>query len=111
MTTSATAPVTVTPEAAARVQELGMQREFEQMLEHIRQTVPDLLRIEVELQYLVDEPETPPAVMMYAYRPYNPDDLGLHITREWDDWRTDCFGPEVRIYFSMALCEEAAHAG
>jgi hypothetical protein len=111
MTTSATAPITVTPEATARVQELGRQHEFKQMLEHIRQTVPDLRQIEVELQYLVDEPETPPAVMMYAYRPFKPGDLGLHITDEWRDWRIEHFGPEVLVHFSMALRDEATYAG
>ncbi len=37
-----TFPVSITPEAAARVAELGMQAELERMLEHTRQTVPGL---------------------------------------------------------------------
>ena len=43
------APVTVTPEAMARIAELGMQAELERMLEHTRKTVPGLRAIEVQL--------------------------------------------------------------
>lgn len=37
---TASVPITITPEAAARVAKLGMQAELERMLEHTRQTVP-----------------------------------------------------------------------
>jgi hypothetical protein len=43
------APVTITPEAAARVAELGMQAELEQTIEQVRQIVPQLRGIDVEL--------------------------------------------------------------
>ena len=38
MATTATIPVNVSAEAAARIAELGMQREFEEMIEHAKQT-------------------------------------------------------------------------
>ncbi len=46
--TPTTIRITVTPEAAVRVAELGMQAELDQMLEHTRQTVPGLKSIEVQ---------------------------------------------------------------
>jgi hypothetical protein len=49
MSAVGTIPLTVAPEAAARVAELGMQAEFQKMLDHIPQVVPGLCRIEVTL--------------------------------------------------------------
>jgi hypothetical protein len=49
MTAIATVPMKITPEAAARVAELGIQAELDQMLEHVRKVVPKLQSLEVEL--------------------------------------------------------------
>ena len=67
MATSATVPVTVSAEAQGRVAELGLQKEFEQMLEHALQTVPDLRRIRVELEEQTDEIDDP-LVVIWAHR-------------------------------------------
>jgi hypothetical protein len=42
-------PVTVTPEAAQRLAELGFEKQAEQMIDYARQHIPQLLRIEVVL--------------------------------------------------------------
>jgi hypothetical protein len=44
-----TIPVTIAPEAAARVAELGMQRELERMLDFLRQEVSGVLSVTVRL--------------------------------------------------------------
>src|SRR5262245_19882671 len=49
MTATPTVPMKITPEAETRLVELGLQAELKQMLEHVRQVVPQLRRIEVEL--------------------------------------------------------------
>ena len=49
MNTLADIPVTVSPEAAARVAELGMQAEFDQLLEKARRTLAGLRRMNVVL--------------------------------------------------------------
>jgi hypothetical protein len=49
MTTSATVPVTVTPEAAARIAQLGFQAEVGRMIDYARQHLPEVERIEVVL--------------------------------------------------------------
>jgi hypothetical protein len=49
MTTSTTAPVTVTPEAAARIAELGLQAAVDRMIQYVRGNLPELTRIEAVL--------------------------------------------------------------
>jgi hypothetical protein len=49
MTSAATIPVSVTPEAAARLAELGFQAQADRMIEYARQNLPELVRIEVGL--------------------------------------------------------------
>jgi hypothetical protein len=93
-----TVPLTVTPEAAARVTQLGMQREFEQMLEHVRQTVPGLVAIEVELALPYDTGDYPSVliqpIMKNPHLEYDPTD--------WDyaTWKVQTFPPEVCMHFS-----------
>jgi hypothetical protein len=48
--TPTTVPVTIAPEAAAYVAELGMQEPFQKMLDRIPQTVPGLHSVVVNLQ-------------------------------------------------------------
>ena len=50
MTTAIDVKVTVTPEAAARVAELGFQKEFDQLIEHARTTIPGVRWIEVRME-------------------------------------------------------------
>ena len=63
MATSTTVPLTVLPEAAARVAELGMQAEFERMLQHTRQTLPGLRSIRVYLAEPYDTDNEPRVVI------------------------------------------------
>jgi len=59
MSATTTVPVTITPEAAARLAELGLQAQLEQMVEHTRQTVPDLVCIELTYREPYDTGITP----------------------------------------------------
>jgi hypothetical protein len=54
MTAAATVPVSIASEAAARLAELGMQAQLERMIEEAREVLPELLRIEVELNERYD---------------------------------------------------------
>jgi hypothetical protein len=69
MATADTVPITLSAEAAARIAELGMQREFEEIVEHARTDLPGVTRIEVYLDGPYDEPKTPDKVYVDAYRP------------------------------------------
>jgi hypothetical protein len=109
MTATTTVPLTIRPEAAARVAELGRQTELEHILEHVRQSVPGLTRLDVELAVYDDE-DTLPGVTIVATtnRSWNPAD-------KYEDalsrWKVTTFPPEVCVIFSVALRYDTNHAG
>jgi hypothetical protein len=92
MATTAAIPVTISPEAAAFIAEVGQRPEFEILLEHTKQVVADLRAIEVTLD---DTPETgPPGVILWAHHtePWN----GVDRTDwDWGMWFVQTFPPEV----------------
>jgi hypothetical protein len=109
MTAPATVPVTITPEAAARIDELGIRPEVEQMIEHTRQTIPALKRIEVVLEDAYDTWDQP-YLTIYATRgdAYHPGD---RVDRDWGHWRVSTFPPEVCQHITMITRFEADNAG
>ncbi len=109
MSTSATIPVTVTPQAAARIGELGMQAEVERMLDYARHDIPELVRIEVVLNERYDE-DSPPGVAINAYsqRPYDPAD---RTDAELCRWMVRTFPPGVLEHIHLWNYLEAGHAG
>ena len=58
MATSTTIPVTIDPDAATLIASLGLEQTYREMIEHAKQAIPSLLRIEVELGSKVEDPET-----------------------------------------------------
>jgi hypothetical protein len=87
-----TIPITVTPEAADRIAELGFHQQVVQMVDHARR-LPDVIRIEVVLNERYDlggEPGV--AVMACSTRVFDPND-----TTQWDlaRWAVTTFQPEV----------------
>jgi hypothetical protein len=105
MATDTAVPVTVTAEAAERIAELGMAREFEQMVAHAKQTAPALRAIEVRLQHdrhARDEP----GVVLWIRReePGVEDDA---TDRNWARWQVMIFPPAVCRQFSMISVYEA----
>ena len=73
MNEPADVPVVVDPEATARVAELGMQAEFDQMLDYARRAVPDLRRIDVEVAWPYDTGREPGVTIVATTgRPMSP---------------------------------------
>jgi hypothetical protein len=109
MTTSVTVPVTVTPEAAARLAELGFQSQAERMIDYARQNLPDLVRIEVVLNERYDMGGEPGVVINAwsrgTFDPNEPFDWSL--TR----WMTRQFPPEVLEHLHLSHLLGADHAG
>ena len=98
MASTATIPITVSSEAEAFIAGLGMQAEFEVLLDHARQAIADLRAIEVTLD---ETPETgPPGVIIGAQRgdPWVEDDP---TNRDWRRWLITTFPPEVCQHFVM----------
>ena len=96
---TATVPLTITPEAAARVAELGMQTEFERMLEHARQTVPGLRRMRVTLEQDYEGADED-GIAIWTFMK----DRGLEHDRteaEWGGWKVDTFPPDVCRHFVL----------
>jgi hypothetical protein len=108
MATTTPIPITVEPAAMARVEELGMQRELQMMLEYLQQNMPGLLAIRVE----VDE-----RVNMWDYASLI---IVLHLTepsgrdrdprdKAWGRWFIDTFSPDVCRHFATLTIYEAPH--
>ena len=106
---ASTVPVTITPEAAARVAELGMQAELEQMIEHLRQTIPQLRDIQAVLvsREPTDEGESINLVATMTLA-YHPDQM---LSWELAGWEVRSFPPEVCEHILMWVEYENGHAG
>ncbi|MCI0463505.1 MAG: hypothetical protein L0Z62_41735 [Gemmataceae bacterium] len=104
MNAGTTIPLHVTEEAAAHIAELGMQQEFEKMLEHTRATVPGLREIRVELD---DDPSGTmgPGVVIFSHRD-NPGPGYDGVDRRWGEWKITTFPPEVCWHFVMISIDE-----
>ena len=86
-------PVTITAEAEARIAELGMHEDLEQMIAHVREVVPELTAIEVEIAECYDSrDETGVSIIAYSDRVFVPGD-----TTSWDltGWAVTTFPPQV----------------
>jgi hypothetical protein len=107
MTTKAIA-MTVTPDAAARIAELGFQTQIDQMIEHARH-LPGVVRIEVVLNERYDMGGEPGvSVWAWAQRPFDPKD-----TTDWDltRWEVDTFPSEVLEHLHISYLSGGEHAG
>jgi hypothetical protein len=94
-----TVPITIMPEAAQRVTLLGMQTEFDRMLEYTRQRVPGLRSVEVQLALPYDTGEEPTVVIEATrddpHLDYDPTDM------DWGSWQVNTFSPYICRYFVM----------
>ena len=103
MSAPATVPVTVTPEAAARVTALGIQAELDQMIEHTRASVAGLRKVEVVLEQPYDTGDDP-YLTIRAFRPltFRWDDP---VRQEWGRWKVTTFPPDVSRHVTLTLIE------
>jgi len=94
-------PTLVEPEASLRVTELGMQKEFEIMLDHVRQVIPELLRIHVTLEPPYDTGDQP-RIVIEAMRggQYLGDDPSQ---RQWARWEAEEFSVDICRHFTMLV--------
>jgi hypothetical protein len=103
-----TIPVTIAPEAAARVAELGMQRELERMLDFLRQEVSGVLSVDVQLAMPYDTgDETSIVLEVPLDRPLS-DASGR---RQLRDWMAEALPPVVNRYFTILTVPAPLPAG
>ena len=105
-----TAPVTVSAEAVDHIALLGMQREFERIVDHLQQQVIGLRAIDVSLEFGSDEdPRTcvilAPILTESLHRPDRP------LSWELAKWFVTTFPPEVCVNFVILPAYEADDAG
>jgi hypothetical protein len=94
-------PVTITPEAAARVDELGMREQLEQMVGHAVQAIPQLVRIDIETYWRADDP-SPDGVLIQGTTTI-PWQEGVEIGQAIGRWKVRTFPPEVCEHFLITL--------
>jgi hypothetical protein len=110
MTAPITVPVNVSPEAAARLAELGYQAECERMLEKIREIVPGLRRIAVWLSPAY-HPCEEDKIDLVAFTMPQDASTDAAISDRFRDWKIATFSDDVRSYFLFSLLNEEPHAG
>ena len=101
MTTSAVSTC-VSPEAASWVELLGMESEFEKMLEHAKASIPALRSIDVTLNRQPSQRvEAQVFLMATMDDPALDDDVAQATKLNWDKWVMDSFSPDVNRHFVM----------
>jgi hypothetical protein len=92
-------PVTITPEAAAQVAKWGRQAELEQMLDQVVETIPQLVKIDVELGMAEDATVDDPVLLEPTTTV--PWQQGVELAKAWGSWKGDNFPSEVRQNFVL----------
>ena|SRR5258708_11510637 len=108
--TPTTVAMDVSPEAADRISELGIQDEVDRMIDHAMKTVQGVKQVVISLEPpndMYDEPY----LSARAYRDLtfwsedNPD------ADRFRRWKTESFSPDVLSKFGLFLRWDAPHAG
>lgn len=108
MTAVQPVPLTITPEAAARIAELGIEAEVEQIVEQTRRMVTNLRRMEIELEPAYELGEEP-MLTIGATReaPFVPGD---NTRGAWGLWKVTTFPPEVGQHITLVIVHEDPNA-
>jgi hypothetical protein len=109
MSAPTTVPLTVTPEAAAHIAQLGMQRECDLMIEHTRQTVPYLRSIAVTLEEPYDTGDEPGIVIWSTVD--HPHPLEDPSETQWSNWKVTTFSPDICRHIVMLVIHGGTHEG
>jgi hypothetical protein len=96
-----TIPVTITPDATARVEQLGMQKELQTMIDHTREAVPGLVEIGVDTWDVSSEPGEP-HVFLVGWRAGQPT-FPFEVEDGWARWFGRTFPPDVAQWFSFEI--------
>lgn len=98
MSTQTAIPVTITPEAAAHVQKLAMQRELAMMIEHTLQTIPGLQNVEVTVQPNFEYGDDD-RILIEAHLVPSAETSNAELA--WTRWFVTAFSPDVCRHFCL----------
>jgi hypothetical protein len=108
MTDSSTIPVTIRPEAAARVDELGLQQEFEQILGFVCRNFSGLSRLDVILSEPYDHVDDPIVYFEpHVLHPPPGEEPDREPWQSWCHWMTSAFSPDVLRHFNLSEVYES----
>ncbi len=100
--TASIVSICVSAEAASWVELLGMEAEFEKMLEHAKASIPALRSIDVTLNRQPSQRvEAQVFLMATMDDPALDDDVAQATKLNWDKWVMDSFSPDVNRHFVM----------
>jgi len=105
MMSAATVPVTIDPEAAELVAELGMQVELERMLDKAREVIPGLRRLQVVYGEPYDTGPDP-AVVIDAYCDPAFHEAANQAWHAYSRWKVTTFHPDVFQHFTLLVRDE-----
>ena len=96
-------PVTITHEASGYIASLGLQHQFDELLEHTKDTVPSLKSIEVTLEYDADTDGGDPGIVIWAHRPDPGPELIMEDRTDWEwgRWLVTTYPADVCRHFCM----------
>jgi hypothetical protein len=109
MIASASVPISVSPQARARIAALGLQTALQRMIDYMRQNVLELTRIEVVL-YDRDESGEEPGVAVEAYVPFESFDASGQTRARTGEWLVSEFSPAVLEHVTIDYLPEAPDA-
>ncbi len=93
MSTAIGVPVVIPANVTEYVAELGYEKQFEAMLQHVRENVPELVRIEVERYERLEKDDHDGMSIMAITRRPSPETPS--IRRPLVSWLIATFPPEV----------------
>jgi hypothetical protein len=96
-----TVPVNYEAEARERLDQIGYHQAFEQILEHITQTIPNLQRIEVTAPY--NEMLGPE--QQVVIEAFTTDSSWLDLYRKFDEWVIANIPGEQGMHFCLLLVD------
>ena len=107
MNASIDVPVTITPQAEARLAELGMHKELEQMIAYVREVVPGLAAVEVTVAECYDSRDEPGvSITAYSDRVFEP---GENASEEIDCRVVRTFPPQVLEHLCILFSPRRAN--
>jgi hypothetical protein len=107
--TPTTIAVNVTPEAAERIAERGLQTSIDQMIEQAVKMVPGIRRVAISLEGPYDTHEEP-YLDAGAYRDYGLATEDISEEEAYTRWKIENFPPDVLCQVSLHIHWDAPNA-
>ncbi len=109
MVVASPVPVQITEEAEHFVLEMGLQEPLLRMLDEIPKRFPGVHSIDVFMEYIVDEAGRPVVTLQVPRQ--LPVERADPVLRQWGQWVSETFPPQVLEHLGVMPLYLEAHAG